>query len=85
MAYSILGTRATVRDNFNPYGPRFSAISAISVDGPVTLKVFNGETINGDKFVDCLQNYLVPTLNPFNGIYPCSVVLLGTFKTLTPL
>jgi len=61
---------------FNPRGQRHSAIFAISSDGPMALKLVD-DSVNGDTFVEFLRNELVPALNPFNGVNPHSVVVLG--------
>ena len=48
-------------------GVQYSAIPVMSIDGIHDVQITEGTT-NGDKFVEFVQNCLVPILQPFNGI-----------------
>ena len=56
-------------------GERVSVIAAMNVEGIMTLKVVRN-TVGGDEFLDFVQSDLLPTLMPFDGINPNSVVIL---------
>ena len=56
-------------------GERLSAISAMTSEGIQALKVVRG-TVDGEEFLDFVQRDLLPTLMPFDGINPNSIVIL---------
>lgn len=56
-------------------GERMTAIAIISVDGVVDLLVRAGTT-NGEIFYEFTQKYLLPQLQPFNGVNSNSVVIM---------
>ena len=56
-------------------GERISVISAMNENGIAALKIVRG-TVDGDKFLEFIERELLPTLMPFDGINPNSVVIL---------
>ena len=56
-------------------GERVSAITAMNTEGILSLKIVYG-TVNGDEFLDFIQRDLLPTLMPFDGRNPNSIVIL---------
>ena len=56
-------------------GIRYSVIPIISMNGILDLYITSG-TINGEKFIDFIQYYLMPLLKPFNYSNEHSVVIL---------
>ena len=56
-------------------GERVSVITAMNEEGILAMKVVWG-TVNGDDFLDFIQRDLLPTLMPFNGTNPNSIVIL---------
>ena len=56
-------------------GERVSVITAMNEEGILAMKIVRG-TVNGDDFLDFIQRDLLPTLMPFNGTNPNSIVVL---------
>lgn len=56
-------------------GTRYSAIPIISTLGVHDVYLAEG-TIDGHRFAQFVESCLLPVLNPFNGINPCSVVIM---------
>ena len=57
-------------------GTRYSAIPVLSLQGIHDVQIFEG-TVNGEKFVEFVEQSVVPLLQPFNGSNPLSVVIHG--------
>ena len=72
--YSIRGKPAQ-RHTWLVRGERVSGIAMISVSGLLDVSVMKG-TVDGDKFYDFVQKFLLPQLMPFNGVNPHSIVIL---------
>lgn len=73
-AYSIRGI--TPKDHrLLSRGTRYSAIPIMSVEGIHDVCLLEG-TVNGERFEDFVQNFLIPILQPFNGVNPLSVVIM---------
>lgn len=56
-------------------GIRYSAIAIMSVRGIEDVYITHG-TVNSDIFLDFIRKQLLPILHPFDGLSPCSVVVL---------
>ena len=56
-------------------GTRYSAIPVLSLQGIHDVQIFEG-TVNGEKFVEFVEQSVVPLLQPFNGSNPLSVVIM---------
>ena len=56
-------------------GEHVSAICIMSVDGILTCELVS-RSVNGDKFIEFIENSLLPNLMPFNGQYPNSVIVM---------
>ena len=56
-------------------GTRYSAIPIISTEGIHDVYIAEG-SINGERFAKFIERYLLPILQPFNGINPHSVVIM---------
>ena len=56
-------------------GVRYSAIPIMSLEGIHDVFITEG-TVDGDKFVQFITEYLLPILMPFNCINPKSVVIM---------
>ena len=56
-------------------GVRYSAIPIMSLEGIHDVFITQG-TVNGEKFVQFITEYLLPILMPFNYINPRSVVIM---------
>lgn len=56
-------------------GKRYTAIPIVSLEGIHDVYLAEG-TMNGDRFVQFVQNCLLPHLMPFNGVNPRSVVIM---------
>ena len=72
--YSLRGIPLE-QESFLVRGERLSAIAFMSIRGIIDVFTTNGTT-NGDIFYEFVLNYLIPHLQPFNGINPCSVVVM---------
>ena len=57
------------------HGKRLSSIGIMSVRGIEDVDTYEG-SINGDRFCDFVQRYLVPILQPFDGTNDRSVVVM---------
>ena len=55
-------------------GERISAVIAMNEDGILAVKFVRG-TVNGDEFLDFIQRDLLPSLMPFDGTNPNSIVI----------
>ena len=94
-SYSTLGAtpppppinyRAEVRRQDTSWYTRITAIPIICTEGLIATGIHRGTT-TGDVFLQFVNNKLLPTLLPFNGVNPRPVVVVGmtsitTFKTL---
>ena len=56
-------------------GERVSGIAIMSINGILDVSVNKGTT-NGDVFHDFVQKFLLPLLQPFDGVNPHSVVIM---------
>lgn len=56
-------------------GIRYSAIPIMSLEGIHDVLITEG-TVDGEKFVDFITEYLLPILMPFNYVNPRSVVIM---------
>ena len=72
--YSLRG-RPACKNTLHFRGKRVSAISCMSVEGIIDVKLVT-ESSDGDTFYDFVQTHLIPHLQPFNGVNPHSVVIL---------
>ncbi len=72
--YSLRGKPATSKKLF-VRGQRVSAITAISTEGVLDCYTVTG-SVDAGKFSDFIQQALLPQLKPFDGVNPCSVVIL---------
>ena len=59
------------------WGTRISAIPVISRNGLLDVRPYRGH-VNEATFLDFVRDVLAPTLLPFNGVNPRSVVIMGT-------
>ena len=78
--YSFIGTRAEAIRSHMAWGPRITAIPVICSEGMVDIGIYRG-SVNGDRFLEFVQQKLIPNLLPFNGVNPRSVVVLGWYQT----
>ena len=75
--YSLKGQRAKVKRRYSPWGPRITAIPVISYnEGLLDVGLYKGH-VNGETFLDFVNDVLTPCLLPFNGYNPRSIVILG--------
>ena len=72
--YSLRG-RTPIVQNLLARGEHVSAICSMSVDGMLACKLVRGG-VDGDAFLDFVENELMPTLMPFDGYNPRSVVIM---------
>lgn len=56
-------------------GEHISALCLMSTEGILACKVARG-SVNGDTFLEFVENLLMPNLMPFNGYNPRSVVIM---------
>ena len=56
-------------------GERLSALAIMSCSGLMDVHIEHG-TINGDKFLVFVERNLLPTLMPYDGVNPNSIVIL---------
>lgn len=56
-------------------GDRYSSIAAMSQEGVLDCYICRG-SVNGDTFLEFVEQCLVPVLLPFDGINPRSIVVL---------
>ena len=72
--YALRGM--TPRDyTFKSWGKRYTCIASMSVTGLEDVYITEGN-VDGESFVEYVQRSLLPTLMPFNGINPKSVVII---------
>lgn len=72
--YSLRGKPA-VSKQLLVRGQRVSAITAISTEGVLDCYTVTG-SVDAEKFTDFIRQALLPHLKPFDGVNPCSVVIL---------
>ena len=60
---------------FNSWGKRYTSIASMSVDGLEDVYITEGN-VNGESFLEYVRHSLLPTLMPFDGINPKSVVIM---------
>ena len=77
--YNLRGHRARCRRRYSPRGPRITAIPIICTEGLLDVGLYAGH-VNGETFLDFVNNILTPCLLPFDGFNPRSVVILGKIK-----
>lgn len=77
--YSFRGYRAHTQRWYGNWGPRITAIPVICTEGIIDLSIRRGNT-NEEKFLEFVNEKLVPNLQPFDGINPRSVVVMGNNK-----
>ena len=77
--YNLTGHRARCRRRYSPWGPRITAIPIICTEGLLDVGLYTGH-VNGETFLDFVNNILTPCLLPFDGFNPQSVVILGKVK-----
>ncbi|XP_065915597.1 uncharacterized protein [Dysidea avara] len=73
-AYSLRGSTPTVK-RFLYRGQHISAIAAITCNGILDFSIHVGG-VTADVFDNFLSSVLLPHLQPFDGINPCSVVVM---------
>ena len=74
--YSLRGTPAQVFQ-LRVGGKCISAIPILTTRGIEDVYRYTlTETINGERFEDFLCQYLLPIIMPFDGVNPCSVVVM---------
>ena len=73
--------RAEVVRPHASWGPRISAIPIASTEGLLDVGIYRGN-VNSDVFLDFVHDHLAPNVNPFNGINPRSIVVMGKFIVL---
>ena len=56
-------------------GERINAVTAMNQEGILALETVRG-SVNGDDFLKFIQRDVLPTLMPFNGQNPNSIVIL---------
>ena len=56
-------------------GEHISALCLMSIEGILACKIARG-SVNGDSFLEFVENLLMPNLMPFNGYNPRSVVIM---------
>ena len=56
-------------------GTRYTTIPVLTLDGIHDVLITEG-TRNGERFAKFVKDVLLPHLMPFNGINPCSVVIM---------
>ena len=73
--YNLRGHRARCRRRYSPRGPRITAIPIVCTEGLLDVGLYTGH-VNGETFLDFVNNILTPCLLPFDGFNPRSVVIL---------
>ncbi|XP_020893040.1 uncharacterized protein LOC110232230 [Exaiptasia diaphana] len=73
--YSFRGTRAQIKRKHTNWGPRITAIPAISTEGILDVGIYRGK-VNEGTFLTFVRNVLAPVLLPFNGENPRSIVVM---------
>ena len=78
---SFRGMRAEIVQPDANWRPRISAIPITSTAGLLDVGIYRGN-VNSDVFLDFIHDHLAPNVNPFNGINPRSIVVMGKFIVL---
>ena len=63
------------------WGPRISAIPIASTAGLLDIGICRGN-VNSAVFLDFVHDHLASNVLPFNGMNPCSVIVMGKFLAL---
>ena len=74
--YSARGQKANIYRRRLAWGPRITAISVISTEGILDVRIYRGH-INAERFLYFVNETLIPCLQPFDGVNSRSVVILG--------
>ena len=74
--YNLKGRRARIRRRYSPWGPRITAIPIICNEGLLDVGMYEGH-VNGETFLEFVNDVLIPCLLPFDGFNPRSIVILG--------
>ena len=74
MGYSLRGKPARKQKLF-VRGEHVSVLCTMSVEGILSCNLVRGG-VNGEKFIDFIEKCVLPTLMPFNGINPRSIVIM---------
>ena len=87
--HSFRGCHAKVHRQLSNWNPRITAIPIICTEGLIEIGIHRGTT-NGEVFLQFVNERLVPNLLPFDGVNPCSVVIMGMifcskFKVLSTI
>ena len=61
--------------SFKSGGKRYTAIASMSMNGLEDVYITEG-SVNGDSFLEYVRRSLLPTLMPFDGINPNSIVIM---------
>ena len=61
------------------WAPRVSAIAVMGSCDIRCISTMRG-SVNGDKFIQFLQDDLVPMLQPFDGMNLISIVVMGRYE-----
>ena len=77
--YNLRGHPARCRRRYSPRGPHITAIPIICTEGLLDVGLYTGH-VDGETFLDFVNNILTPCLLPFDGFNPRSVVILGKIK-----
>ena len=56
-------------------GEHVSALCSMTIEGILSCKIVRGH-VSGDTFLEFVENELMPTLMPFNGYNPRSVLIM---------
>ena len=76
--YGLKGTRACIK-RYVTWAPRVSAIVVMGSGDIHCISTMRG-SVNGDKFIQFLQDDLVPMLQPFDGMNLKSIVVMGGYE-----
>ena len=82
MGYSLRG-HAPVSQKLMGRGKRFSALACMSVRGIEDVELFEG-AVDGDKFFDYLGKSFLPSMLPFDGVNPRSILVLDNASIHAP-
>ncbi|CAB4034731.1 Hypothetical predicted protein [Paramuricea clavata] len=74
--YNLKGRRARIRRRYSPLGPRITAIPIICNEGLLDVAMYEGH-VNGETFLEFVNDVLIPCLLLFDGFNPRSIVILG--------
>ncbi|CAB4034733.1 Hypothetical predicted protein [Paramuricea clavata] len=73
--YNLKGRRARIRRRYLPLGPRITAIPIICNEGLLDVAMYEGH-VNGETFLEFVNDVLIPCLVLFDGFNPRSIVIL---------